>query len=177
MKAFQPQRAVLIPPAFCGIIHQGDKRNLWVGLRAPVWPARSDQSFRKINQEVLKNMARIAGVDLPKEKRVEIGLTYIYGIGRSAATEILNATKINPDTRVKDLTKDEEALIRDYIDKNFIVEGDLRRNTALDIKRLVEIQCYRGIRHRKGLPVRGQRSKTNARTRKGPKRTVANKKK
>lgn len=122
-------------------------------------------------------MARIAGVDLPKEKRVEIGLTYIYGIGRSAADEILAATKINPDTRVKDLTKDEEALIRDYIDKNFTVEGDLRRNTALDIKRLVEIQCYRGARHRKGLPVRGQRSKTNARTRKGPKRTVANKKK
>ena len=122
-------------------------------------------------------MARIAGVDLPKEKRVEIGLTYIYGIGRSAADEILAATKINPDTRVKDLTKDEEALIRDYIDKNFPVEGDLRRNTALDIKRLVEIQCYRGTRHRKGLPVRGQRSKTNARTRKGPKRTVANKKK
>ena len=122
-------------------------------------------------------MARIAGVDLPKEKRVEIGLTYIYGIGRSAADEILAATKINPDTRVKDLTKDEEALIRDYIDKNFTVEGDLRRNTALDIKRLVEIQCYRGTRHRKELPVRGQRSKTNARTRKGPKRTVANKKK
>ena len=122
-------------------------------------------------------MARIAGVDLPKNKRVEIGLTYIYGIGRSAADEILAATKINPDTRVKDLTKDEEALIRDYIDKNFTVEGDLRRNTALDIKRLVEIQCYRGTRHRKGLPVRGQRSKTNARTRKGPKRTVANKKK
>ena len=122
-------------------------------------------------------MARIAGVDMPKEKRVEIGLTYIYGIGRSAADEILAATKINPDTRVKDLTKDEEALIRDYIDKNFTVEGDLRRNTALDIKRLVEIQCYRGTRHRKGLPVRGQRSKTNARTRKGPKRTVANKKK
>lgn len=122
-------------------------------------------------------MARIAGVDLPKEKRVEIGLTYIYGIGRSAADEILAATKINPDTRVKDLTKDEEALIRDYIDKNFTVEGDLRRNTALDIKRLVEIQCYRGTRHRKGLPVRGQRSKTNARTHKGPKRTVANKKK
>ena len=121
-------------------------------------------------------MARIAGVDLPKEKRVEIGLTYIYGIGHSAAKEILAATKINPDTRVKDLTKDEEALIRDYIDKNFTVEGDLRRNVALDIKRLVEIQCYRGVRHRKGLPVRGQRSKTNARTRKGPKRTVANKK-
>ena len=122
-------------------------------------------------------MARIAGVDLPKEKRVEVGLTYIYGIGRSAADQILAATNINPDTRVKDLTKDEEALIRDYIDKNFVVEGDLRRNTALDIKRLVEIQCYRGVRHRKGLPVRGQRSKTNARTRKGPKRTVANKKK
>ena len=122
-------------------------------------------------------MARIAGIDLPKDKRIEIGLTYIYGIGRSAADEILAATKINPDTRVKDLTKDEEALIRDYIDKNFTVEGDLRRNTALDIKRLVEIQCYRGTRHRKGLPVRGQRSKTNARTRKGPKRTVANKKK
>ena len=122
-------------------------------------------------------MARIAGVDLPKEKRVEIGLTYIYGIGRSAADQILAATNINPDTRVRDLTKDEEALIRDYIDKNFVVEGDLRRNTALDIKRLVEIQCYRGVRHRKGLPVRGQRSKTNARTRKGPKRTVANKKK
>ena len=122
-------------------------------------------------------MARIAGVGLPKEKRVEIGLTYIYGIGRSAADQILAATNINPDTRVKDLTKDEEALIRDYIDKNFVVEGDLRRNTALDIKRLVEIQCYRGVRHRKGLPVRGQRSKTNARTRKGPKRTVANKKK
>ena len=122
-------------------------------------------------------MARIAGVDLPKEKRVEIGLTYIYGIGRSAADQILAATNINPDTRVKDLTKDEEALIRDYIDKNFVVEGDLRRNTALDIKRLVEIQCYRGVRHRTGLPVRGQRSKTNARTRTGPKRTVATKKK
>ena len=122
-------------------------------------------------------MARIAGVDLPREKRVEIGLTYIYGIGRSAAKEILSATGISPDTRVKDLTPDEENLIRDYIDKNMTVEGDLRRNVALDIKRLTEIGCYRGIRHRKGLPVRGQRSKTNARTRKGPKRTVANKKK
>ena len=122
-------------------------------------------------------MARIAGIDLPKEKRVEIGLTYIYGIGRTSAKKILDEAGMNPDTRVKDLTKDEEALIRDYIDKNFTVEGDLRRNTALDIKRLVEIQCYRGTRHRKGLPVRGQRSKTNARTRKGPKRTVANKKK
>lgn len=122
-------------------------------------------------------MARIAGVDLPREKRVEIGLTYIYGIGHSSAKEILAATGIDPDTRVKDLTADQEALIRDYIDKHFTVEGDLRRNTALDIKRLIEIQCYRGVRHRKGLPVRGQRSKTNARTRKGPKRTVANKKK
>ena len=122
-------------------------------------------------------MARIAGVDLPREKRVEIGLTYIYGIGRSAAKEILEATGINPDTRVKDLTPDEENLIRDYIDKNMTVEGDLRRNVALDIKRLTEIGCYRGIRHRKGLPVRGQRSKTNARTRKGPAKTIANKKK
>ena len=122
-------------------------------------------------------MARIAGVDLPKEKRVEIGLTYIYGIGGSAAAEILKETKINPDTRIKDLTEDEVALIRDYIDQHFTVEGDLRRNTAMDIKRLIEIGCYRGVRHRKGLPVRGQRSKTNARTRKGPKRTVANKKK
>ena len=123
-------------------------------------------------------MARISGVDLPREKRIEIGLTYIYGIGRSTADQILAATGINPDTRVKDLTADEEALIRDYIDKNNImVEGDLRRNVALDIKRLTEIQCYRGVRHRKGLPCRGQRTKTNARTCKGPKRTVANKKK
>lgn len=122
-------------------------------------------------------MARIAGVDLPREKRVEVGLTYIYGVGRSAAKEILDSTKISPDTRVKDLTPDEENLIREYIDKHFTVEGDLRRNVALDIKRLTEIGCYRGVRHRRGLPVRGQRSKTNARTRKGPKRTVANKKK
>ncbi len=123
-------------------------------------------------------MARISGVDLPREKRIEIGLTYIYGIGRSTATKILADTGINPDTRVKDLTADQETLIREYIDKNNImVEGDLRRAVALDIKRLVEVQCYRGVRHRKGLPVRGQRTKTNARTRKGPKRTVANKKK
>ena len=122
-------------------------------------------------------MARIAGVDLPREKRIEVGLTYVYGIGQSA-DEILAGTGINPDTRVKDLTADEEAKIRDYIDKNNImVEGDLRRNVALDIKRLTEIQCYRGVRHRKGLPCRGQRTKTNARTCKGPKRTVANKKK
>ena len=123
-------------------------------------------------------MARIAGVDLPREKRIEVGLTYAYGIGQSTADEILAGTGINPDTRVKDLTADEEAKIRDYIDKNNImVEGDLRRNVALDIKRLTEIQCYRGVRHRKGLPCRGQRTKTNARTCKGPKRTVANKKK
>ena len=123
-------------------------------------------------------MARIAGVDLPREKRVEVGLTYIYGIGPSTAKKILAATNIDPDTRVKDLTAEQEGLIREYLDKNnVIVEGDLRRNVALDIKRLVEVQCYRGVRHRKGLPVRGQRSKTNARTRKGPKRTVANKKK
>ena len=123
-------------------------------------------------------MARISGVDLPREKRIEIGLTYIYGIGRSTATKILADTGIDPDTRVKNLTTDQETLIREYIDKNNImVEGDLRRAVALDIKRLVEVQCYRGVRHRKGLPVRGQRTKTNARTRKGPKRTVANKKK
>ena len=123
-------------------------------------------------------MARIAGVDLPREKRIEVGLTYVYGIGQSTADEILAGTGINPDTRVKDLTADEEAKIRDYIDKNNImVEGDLRRNVALDIKRLTEIQCYRGVRHRKGLPCRGQRTKTNARTCKGPKRTVANRKK
>ena len=123
-------------------------------------------------------MARISGVDLPREKRVEIGLTYIYGIGLSTPKKLLAAAGVNPDTRVKDLTDDEVQAIRDQIEANqVIVEGDLRRQTALDIKRLIEIGCYRGIRHRKGLPVRGQRSKTNARTRKGPKRTVANKKK
>ncbi|NLL39571.1 MAG: 30S ribosomal protein S13 [Clostridiales bacterium] len=122
-------------------------------------------------------MARIAGVDLPKDKRIEIGLTYVYGIGRSSAKRILKATGVNPDTRVKDLTDQEENLIRDYIDKNLTVESDLRRTVAYDIKRLTEIGCYRGLRHRRGLPVRGQRSKTNARTRKGPKRTIANKKK
>ena len=122
-------------------------------------------------------MARIAGVDLPKDKRIEIGLTYVYGIGRTSAKKILDMTGINPDTRVKDLTDEEEAKIRECIDHHFIVEGDLRRSVALDIKRLTEIGCYRGLRHRKGLTVRGQRSKTNARTRKGPKRTVANKKK
>ena len=122
-------------------------------------------------------MARIAGVDLPKDKRIEIGLTYVYGIGRTSAKKILDMTGINPDTRVKDLTDEEEAKIRECIDHHFIVEGDMRRSVALDIKRLTEIGCYRGQRHRRGLPVRGQRSKTNARTRKGPKRTIANKKK
>ena len=122
-------------------------------------------------------MARIAGIDLPKEKRVEIGLTYIYGIGRTSAAKILKEAGVNPDTRVKDLTDAEEAKLREIISHEYTVEGDLRRNVAMDIKRLTEIGCYRGIRHRKGLPVRGQRSKTNARTRKGPKRTVANKQK
>ena len=122
-------------------------------------------------------MARIAGVDLPKDKRIEIGLTYVYGIGRTSALKILEMTGINPDTRVKDLTDEEESKLRECIDHNFVVAGDLRRQTALDIKRLTEIGCYRGLRHRRGLPVRGQRSKTNARTRKGPKRTIANKKK
>ncbi len=123
-------------------------------------------------------MARIAGVDLPREKRIEVGLTYVYGIGQSTADKILSGTGVNPDTRVKDLSAEDEAKIRDYIDKNnIIVEGDLRRDVALNIKRLTEIQCYRGVRHRKGLPCHGQRTKTNARTCKGPKRTVANKKK
>ena len=122
-------------------------------------------------------MARIAGVDLPKEKRVEIGLTYIYGIGLSTSQKILATTGINPDTRIKDLTEDEVNEIRNYVNKNLMVEGDSRRDVALNIKRLVEIGCYRGIRHRKGLPVRGQKTKTNARTRKGPKKTIANKKK
>jgi len=122
-------------------------------------------------------MARIAGVDLPRDKRVEIGLTYIYGVGRSSSNKLLKIANVNPDTRIRDLTDDEVAKIRDAIDKNQIVEGDLRREVALNIKRLTEIGCYRGIRHRRGLPVRGQRTKNNARTRKGPRRTVANKKK
>ncbi len=122
-------------------------------------------------------MARIAGVDLPREKRVEIGLTYIYGIGRVSANKILEAANVDPSTRVKDLTDDEVKNISAIIDETMMVEGDLRRDIALNIKRLQEIGCYRGIRHRKGLPVRGQKTKTNARTRKGPKRTVANKKK
>jgi small subunit ribosomal protein S13 len=122
-------------------------------------------------------MARIAGVDIPNQKRVEIALTYIYGIGRKSANDILAKTGINPDTRAKDLTEDDIAKLRDEIEGNYKVEGDLRRSVAMDIKRMVEINCYRGIRHRKGLPVRGQRTKTNARTRKGPAKTIANKKK
>jgi len=122
-------------------------------------------------------MARIAGVDLPRDKRVEIALTYIYGIGRSRANEILKATGVNPDTRVKDLTEAEINALRDYIEKNYKVEGDLRREVNMNIKRLIDINCYRGIRHRKGLPVRGQNTKQNARTRKGPKRAIGSKKK
>ena len=122
-------------------------------------------------------MARIAGIDLPREKRIEIGLTYIFGIGRKSAKDILEMAGVNPDIRVKDLTEDQEAALRDVIDKNYTIEGDLRREVALNITRLIEIGCYRGMRHRRGLPVRGQRSKTNARTRKGPKKTIANKKK
>ena len=122
-------------------------------------------------------MARISGIDLPRDKRIEVALTYIYGIGPARAAEVLAKTGINPDTRVKDLTEDQEAQLREAIEHQYIIEGDLRRETAMNIKRLSEIGCYRGMRHRKGLPVRGQRSKTNARTRKGPKKTIANKKK
>ena len=122
-------------------------------------------------------MARIAGVDIPNAKRIEIALTYIYGIGRKTANQILESTGINPDTRAKDLTDEEVAKLRDEIEENYTVEGDLRRDVSMDIKRMVEIGCYRGVRHRKGLPVRGQRTKTNARTRKGPAKTIANKKK
>jgi small subunit ribosomal protein S13 len=125
----------------------------------------------------VNELARIAGVDLPRDKRVEVALTYIYGIGRSTSRKLLADTGINPDTRVRDLTEEETNLLRNKIDKELTVEGDLRRETALNIKRLIEIGSYRGIRHRRGLPVRGQRTKTNARTRKGPRRTVANKKK
>jgi small subunit ribosomal protein S13 len=122
-------------------------------------------------------MARIAGVDLPRDKRIEIGLTYIFGIGRKSASDILKEAGVNPEIRVRDLSEDDVSKLKEVIDHKYTVEGDLRRDIAFDIKRLIEIGCYRGVRHRKGLPVRGQRSKTNARTRKGPKRTIANKKK
>ena len=122
-------------------------------------------------------MARISGIDLPRDKRIEVALTYIYGIGPARAAEVLTKTGINPDTRVKDLTEDQESLLRDAIEHHYLIEGDLRRETAMNIKRLNEIGCYRGLRHRRGLPVHGQRTKTNARTRKGPKKTIANKKK
>lgn len=122
-------------------------------------------------------MARIAGVDLPREKRIEIALTYIYGIGRNIADDIIEATGVNPDTRVKDLTDEQLITLRDYLESNYKIEGDLRREIDADIRRKIQINCYQGMRHRKGLPVRGQRTKTNARTRKGPKRTVAGKKK
>lgn len=122
-------------------------------------------------------MARIAGIDLPRDKRIEIALTYVYGIGQKTATKIIKETGVDPDVRVKDMNEDDVAKLREYIDHNLTVEGDLRRNVALNIKRLTEIGCYRGLRHRKGLPVRGQRTKTNARTRKGPVKTIANKKK
>ena len=122
-------------------------------------------------------MARISGIDLPRDKRIEVALTYIYGIGPARAAKVLETTQIDPSTRVKDLTVDKETLLRDAIEKNYTIEGDLRRETAMNIKRLNEIGCYRGLRHRRGLPVHGQRTKTNARTRKGPKKTMANKKK
>ncbi|MCD7755672.1 MAG: 30S ribosomal protein S13 [Firmicutes bacterium] len=122
-------------------------------------------------------MARISGIDLPRDKRIEVALTYIYGIGPTRASQVLKITGIDPDTRVKDLTEDQEAKLRDAIEHHYLIEGDLRRETAMNIKRLSEIGCYRGMRHRRGLPVHGQRTKTNARTRKGPKKTIANKKK
>ena len=122
-------------------------------------------------------MARISGIDLPRDKRVEVALTYIYGIGPARAAKVLEKTGINPDTRVKDLTEEQEALLREAIEQGYTIEGDLRREVGMNIKRLSEIGCYRGLRHRRGLPVRGQRTKTNARTRKGPKKTIANKKK
>ena len=122
-------------------------------------------------------MARISGIDLPRDKRIEVALTYIYGIGPTRASEVLTKTGINPDTRVKDLTEEQEGQLREAIEHGYIIEGDLRRETAMNIKRLSEIGCYRGLRHRRGLPVHGQRTKTNARTRKGPKKTIANKKK
>jgi small subunit ribosomal protein S13 len=131
----------------------------------------------KVPRRCKQQMARIAGIDLPREKRIEIGLTYIFGIGLTKSQGVLKETGVNPDTRVKDLTEEQVNELRTYINKNFLIEGDLRRKVALEIKRLMEIGCYRGIRHRKGLPVRGQKTKTNARTRKGPKKTMAGRKK
>jgi small subunit ribosomal protein S13 len=139
--------------------------------------SKVNKHIKKIKWRCKAHMARISGVDLPREKRVEIGLTYIYGIGVSSSKRILKEANVDPDIRCKDLTDEDVSKIRDVIDRTQVVEGDLRREVALNIKRLQEIGCYRGIRHRKGLPVRGQKTKTNARTRKGPKRTVANKKK
>ena len=156
------------------------------GGRAKVWwyafCTQSNSNYKNVGTTGMRKMgeqrmARIAGVDLPRDKRVEIGLTYIYGIGRVSSNKILAAANVNPDTRVRELTDDEVKRISEVVAASYMVEGDLRREVALNIKRLQEIGCYRGIRHRKGLPVRGQKTKTNARTRKGPKRTVANKKK
>jgi small subunit ribosomal protein S13 len=151
----------------------------WLGLNlAPIRKlvTRSNKETKE-TYSWRKTMARLAGVDLPRDKRVEIGLTYIYGIGRTTASRILKDANVNPDTRVRDLTDEEVIRIKDVMDETCVVEGDLRREVAMNIKRLTEIGCYRGIRHRKGLPVRGQNTKNNARTRKGPRRTVANKKK
>jgi len=142
-----------------------------------IWSSTFNFQLSIIFEMGVYRLARIAGIDLPREKRVEIGLTYIFGIGRASSNRILKETGVNPDTRVRDLTDDEVSKIRKTIEETQVIEGDLRRGIALDIKRLMEIGCYRGIRHRKGLPVRGQRTKTNARTRKGPRRTMANKKK
>ena len=158
----------------CKVIKR--KGKVMIICENPKHKQRQGLCFELLNGGAIR-MARIAGIDLPKNKRVQIGLTYIYGIGRSTADEILARTGVNPDVRVKDLSEEDVAKLRDDIDKHCIVEGDLRRNVAMDIKRLVEIGCYRGVRHRKGLPVRGQRKKTNARTRKGPVKTIANKKK
>mgnify|MGYP004542199825 CR=1 FL=1 len=152
--------------------------NSWLELiKAAGHIACVKNCFIKLFYGGITRMARISGVDLPREKRIEIGLTYIYGIGRTSATRILKEANVNPDTRVRDLTDDEVKRLSEVINETQVVEGDLRREVALNIKRLQEIGCYRGIRHRRGLPVRGQKTKTNARTRKGPKKTVANKKK
>ncbi len=159
----------------CGVL--GDASQLYATLANFKRPFAQEGTVPYIQWRCKTYMARIAGVDLPREKRVEIGLTYIFGIGLKTSQEILSATEISPDTRVKDLNENEVSKLRDYIEHNVKVEGDLRREVSLNIKRLVEIGSYRGVRHRRGLPVRGQKTKTNARTRKGPKRTIAGKKK